>query len=176
MPEYASPKPPRTHTPPAVRANPAVPYAELHCRTNFTFLEGASHPHELVERATELGYRALAVTDRESVAGVVRAHVAAKGTGLKLLIGSAVYPVDGPALLLWAIDRKGYGRLSRLLTVGRRAAPKGECRLTFADVAGHAEGLLAGVLLDQATRNQVEASRDLFGDRCYGVAGLSRGP
>src|SRR4051812_13566008 len=132
MPEQPAPKHPLPHHPPATVARPAVPYAELHCRTNFSFLEGASHPHELVERATELGHRALAITDRESVAGVVRAHVAAKEIGLKLLVGSAVYPVDGPALLLWAIDRKGYGRLSRLLTVGRRAAPKGECRLTFA--------------------------------------------
>src|SRR6478752_6039642 len=175
MPEYSAAKHPLVRNPPAVVARPTVPYAELHCRTNYSFLEGASHPHELVERATELGYSALAITDRESVAGVVRAHVAAKETGLKLLIGSEVHPIDGPPILLWAIDRKGYGRLSRLLTVGRRAAPKGECRLTFADVAGHAEGLLAGVLFDRATCEQVQACRDLFGDRCYGVAELSRG-
>src|SRR5947209_8086088 len=176
MPERPDPKPrPVVHSPAAV-ARPAVPYAELHGRTNFSFLEGASHPHELVERATELGYSALAITDRDSVAGVVRAHVAAKETKLKLLIGAAVDPIDGPALLLWAIDRRGYGRLSRLLTTGRRAAPKGECRLTFADVAGHADGLLAGVLLDRANRNQIGMARDLLGDRCYGVAELTRGP
>jgi error-prone DNA polymerase len=176
MPEQPAPKHPLPFHPPATVARPSVPYAELHCRTNFSFLEGASHPHELVERATELGYRALAITDRESVAGVVRAHVAAKEAGLKLLIGSEVHPIDGPPILLWAIDRKGYGRLSRLLTVGRRAALKGECRLTFADVAGHSERLLAGVLLDRATRGQLADCRDLFGDRCYGVAELSRGP
>jgi error-prone DNA polymerase len=176
MPEYSAPKHPLPRNPPAVVARPAVPYAELHCRTNYSFLEGASHPHELVERATELGYTALAITDRESVAGVVRAHVAARETGLKLLVGSSVHPTDGPALFLWAIDRKGYGRLCRLLTLGRQSAPKGECRLTFADVAGHAEGLLAGVLLDRATRDQVEGCRDVFGDRCYGVAELNRGP
>lgn len=175
MPEPQNPKHPLIHNPSAPGAHPAIPYAELHCRTNFSFLEGASHPHELVERATELGYPALAVTDRESLAGVVRAHVAAKATGLKLLIGAAVYPLDGPGLLLWVIHRKGYGRLSRLLTVGRRAAPKGECRLTFADVAGHAEGLLAGVLLDRATSDQLGICRDLFGDRCYAVAELARG-
>src|SRR3954452_16858958 len=176
MPEQPAPKHPLPRHPPAVVARPAVPYAELHCRTNYSFLEGASHPHELVERATELGYTALAITDRESVAGVVRAHVAARETGLKLLIGSSVHPTDGPALLLWAIDRKGYGRLCRLLTLGRQSAPKGECRLSFADVAAHAEGLLAGVLLDRATRDQVEGCRDVFGDRCYGVAELNRGP
>src|SRR3954469_24442814 len=166
MPEQPAPKYPLVRNPPAAVARPAVPYAELHCRTNFTFLEGASHPHELVERAAELGYTALAVTDRESVAGVVRAHVAAKETRLKLLVGTEVRPIDGPPLLLWVTNRKGYGRLTRLLTAGRRAPPKGEFRLTCADVAGHAEGLLAGVLLDSATRERVETFRDVFGDRC----------
>ncbi|HEX3149897.1 MAG TPA: error-prone DNA polymerase [Gemmataceae bacterium] len=175
MPEQPDPKHPLPRHPPTTIARPTVPYAELHCRTNFTFLEGASHPHELVERATELGYTALAITDRESVAGVVRAHVAAKETKLKLLIGSAVHPIDGPAMLVWAINRKGYSRLTRLLTLGRQAAPKGECRLTFADVAGHADGLLAGVLLHAATRDQIEMARDVFGDRCYGVAEVNRG-
>jgi error-prone DNA polymerase len=176
MPEQPEPKPRPVIHPPTDVARPTVLYAELHCVTNFSFLEGASHPHELVERATELGYSALAITDRQTVAGVVRAHVAAKETKLKLLIGSAVYPIDGPAMLLWAIDRKGYGRLSRLLTVGRRSAPKGECRLTFADVAGHADGLLAGVLLHQTSREQIGMARELFGDRCYGIAELNRGP
>src|SRR5262245_3659752 len=97
-------------------------YAELHCKTNFSFLEGASHADELVARAAELEYAALAVTDRESLAGVVRAHMAAKDVGLKLLIGAEVYPVDAPPAVLWATDRKSYGRLSRLLTVGRRRA------------------------------------------------------
>src|SRR5947208_7511593 len=120
-------------------------YAELHCKTNFSFLEGASHPDELVVRAKELGYTALAVTDRESLAGVVRAHTAAKEAGLKLIIGAEVYPVDAAPAVLWATDRKSYGRLSRLLTVGRRRAEKGKCQLTIADIAEHAEGLVAGV-------------------------------
>ena len=97
-------------------------YAELHCKTNFSFLEGASHADELVACAKELGYEALAVTDRESLAGVVRAHIAAKELGLKLLIGAEVYPVDAPPAVLWATDRKSYGRLSRLLTIGKRRA------------------------------------------------------
>ena len=74
------------------RREGAVPYAELHCKTNFSFLEGASHPDELVVRAAELGYQALAITDAHSVAGVVRAHGAAKQIGLKLLIGAEIRP------------------------------------------------------------------------------------
>jgi error-prone DNA polymerase len=123
----------------------SLAYAELHCKTNFSFLEGASHADELVARAQELGYAALAVTDCESLAGVVRAHAAAKEIGLKLLIGAEIHPVDAPHVVLWATDRKSYGRLSRLITVGRRRAEKGHCQLTFADIAEHAEGLIAGV-------------------------------
>lgn len=154
----------------------AVGYAELHCRTNFTFLEGASHPEELSLQAAELGYAALAVTDRNSLAGVVRAHVAAKEAGVKLLVGAEVSPVDAPPVLLWATDRAAYGRLANLLTVGRRAAPKGECRLTFHDVAAHAEGLLAGVLLRPASVEDCRRYRDVFAVRCYAVAELHRGP
>ncbi|HEX5442341.1 MAG TPA: error-prone DNA polymerase, partial [Pirellulales bacterium] len=123
-------------------------YAELHCKTNFSFLEGASHPDELVAQAAALGYQALAVTDRHSLAGVVRAHAAAKQAGLKLLIGAEVWPTDAAGAVLLATDRAAYGRLARLLTVGRRRAAKGECLLTFDDIAEHAEGLLALVLPD----------------------------
>src|SRR5262245_15997038 len=100
MPEQPSPKHELVHKP-VTRGPSAVSYGELHCRTNFSFLEGASHPHELVERAAELGYAALAVTDRNTLAGVVRAHVAAKEAGLKLVIGAMVTPLDAPPLLLW---------------------------------------------------------------------------
>src|SRR5512138_2276262 len=149
------PQPPRRSPVPAPPRTPPgqpAPYAELHCRTNFSFLEGASHPDELVARAAELGYAALAVTDRDSLAGVVRAHVAAKEAGLKLLIGTAVAPADASPVLLWATDRAAYGRLAELLTLGRRSAPKGECRLTFDDLARHSQGLLAGVLLGRVAR------------------------
>ena len=110
---------------------PPVRYVELHCKTNFSFLEGASHPDELVNQATMLGYAGLAITDRNSVAGVVRAHVAAKKMGLKLMIGAEVTLADASPVLLWAMNRQGYGRLCRLLTRGRRLAPKGECHLTL---------------------------------------------
>ncbi len=120
-----------------------MPYAELHAKTNFSFLEGASHPDELVRRAAELEYVALAVTDRNSLAGVVRAHGAAKDLGLKLLIGAEITPHDAPPVVLLATDRAAYGRLARLITRGRRRAEKGACRLSFDDVAEHAEGLIA---------------------------------
>jgi error-prone DNA polymerase len=109
-------------------------YAELHCLTNFTFLRGASHPQELVERAVALGYTALAITDECSVGGVVRAHMAAKGKPLKLLIGAEFRLECGLRFVALAIDRRGYGRLCRLITRGRRAAKKGSYRLTRADV------------------------------------------
>ena len=109
-------------------------YAELHCITNFTFLRGASHPKEMVEQAALLGYTALAITDECSVAGVVRAHMAAKDKPLKLLIGAEFRLECGLRFVLLAIDRRGYGRLCRLITRGRRAATKGEYSLTRADV------------------------------------------
>src|SRR5689334_10247295 len=118
-------------------------YAELHCKTNFSFLEGASHPDELVQRAAELRYAALAITDRESLAGIVRAHTVAKELDQKLIIGAELHPADAPPVVLWATDRRSYGRLSRLITVGRRRAEKGRCDLRFGDIAEHANGLLA---------------------------------
>ncbi len=110
------------------------PYAELHCLSNFTFLRGASHPHELVEQADLLGYAALAITDECSVAGVVRAHMAAQDRRLKLIIGSEFRLVCGLKLVALAIDRRGYGRLCRLITRGRRAAGKGHYSITRAEL------------------------------------------
>ncbi len=136
-----SPMPGKRHN---RRATPH--YAELHCKTNFSFLEGASHAHELVDRAVQLEYTALSVTDRNTLAGVVRAHAAAKEHNFKLIIGATIVPVDFPPIVLWVPDRRAYARLSRLITVGRRRAVKGQCELTFADVAHHAEGLLAGLV------------------------------
>lgn len=115
-------------------ANQQPRYAELHCITNFTFLRGASHPQEMVQQAIFLGYTALAITDECSVAGVVRAHMAAKDKPLKLLIGAEFRLQCGLRFVALAIDRRGYGRLCRLITRGRRAAPKGQYSLTRADV------------------------------------------
>src|SRR5271157_3252644 len=90
---------------------PPVRYVELHCKTNFSFLEGASHPDELVAEAARLGYAGMAVTDRSSLAGAVRAHLAAREAGLKLVIGAEITLIDAGPILLWAMDRGGYGRL-----------------------------------------------------------------
>src|SRR5262247_3006462 len=109
-------------------------YAELHCRSNFSFLTGASHPEELVARAQELGYAALAITDECSLAGVVRAHVEAKSCGLPLVVGSEFRLDDGLRFVLLATDRASYGELSALITRGRRNAVKGSYRLTRGDL------------------------------------------
>src|SRR3954466_2547446 len=125
-----------------------MPCSELHWKTNFSFLEGASHPDELVRQAAELEYRALAVTDRNSLAGVVRAHIAAKEVKLPLVIGAEITPTDAPPVVLWATDRASYGRLCRLITRGRRSAPKGECALGLENIAEFSEGLVAGVIVE----------------------------
>ena len=85
-------------------------YFELHCRSNFSFLEGASHPAELVEQAAAVGYHGLALTDRETVAGVVRGHTAAKDLGARYLVGTEVHPIDAPSMVLWPTDRAAYAR------------------------------------------------------------------
>jgi error-prone DNA polymerase len=108
-------------------------YAELHCLSNFSFLRGASHAEELVERAAALGYTALAVTDECSVAGVVRAHLAARDTSIRLLIGSELRLADGPVLVLLAENRTGYGNLAQLITTARRRGEKGQYHVERAD-------------------------------------------
>jgi error-prone DNA polymerase len=118
-------------------------YAELHCLSNFTFLRGASHPEELVTRAHELGYAALAITDECSFAGAVRAHVAAGKYGLKLIIGAELRFDDGLKLVLLATDRESYGRLSALITHARMRAPKGSYHLARADLDWNLDGCLA---------------------------------
>src|SRR6185503_1696154 len=118
-------------------------YAELHCLSNFSFLRGASHPDELVQRAQALGYTALAITDECSLAGAVRAHLAAKEACLPLVIGSEMTLVDGVKIVLLVTDRASYGNLSQLITRGRRNAAKGSYALCRDDVAAFAGGLLA---------------------------------
>ncbi|WP_269465311.1 error-prone DNA polymerase [Sedimenticola thiotaurini] len=108
-----------------------VDYAELHCLSNFSFLRGASHPEELVIQAAELGYRALALTDECSLAGVVRAHEEARAQELPLIIGSEFRLEEGDRLVLLATDRQAYGQLSALITRARRAAGKGQYRLAM---------------------------------------------
>jgi error-prone DNA polymerase len=182
MPEYPQQKRIAILESPEEAAGERSGYVELHCRSNYSFLEGASHPDELVQRAAELGLGGLAITDRQTLAGVVRGHVAAGQVNLPIIIGSEILPSDADPVVLWATDRASYGRLSRLITAGRRRGEKGSCLLTRQDVAEHAEGLLAGVVLHPSRgmfgRDGGEALgfyRDVFGDRCYGLAELRRG-
>jgi error-prone DNA polymerase len=122
-------------------------YAELQVTSNYSFLRGASHPDELVVGAAALGLAAVAITDRNSLAGVVRAHVAARTAGIRLVIGARLDFRDGnPSLLCLPTDRAAYGRLARLLTTGNRRAPKGECWLDGGDLADAAEGQILIVL------------------------------
>jgi len=124
-------------------------YAELQVTTNFSFLRGGSHPHELVERAAALGLAAVAVTDRNSFAGIVRAHEAAKRADIRLVVGVRLDLRDGTSLLAFPEDRAAYGRLTTLLTLGKRRAAKGECHIDYADVVAHGEGQVV-VALNEA--------------------------
>ena len=150
------------------------PYAELHCRSNFSFLSGASHPEELVERAQALGYAALAVTDACSLAGIVRAHVAAKDTGLPLVVGSELVLDGGLRIVLLARDRESYGDLCQLVTRGRRSADKGSYRLTRDDVAALGARCLAlwvppDLLAanDEALGGEARFVAEAFGSRAW---------
>ena len=121
---------------------PRLPaYAELQCCSNFSFLQGASHPEELVARARALAYTALAITDECSLAGVVRAHVEARRGGLHLIVGAQMQLTEpsfsaGPRLVVLAQSRRGYGNLSQWITLARRRAPKGQYVAYAADVEG----------------------------------------
>ncbi|GAB4383569.1 MAG: error-prone DNA polymerase [Phycisphaerales bacterium] len=158
-----------------------TPYAELAVTSNFTFLTGASHPEELVEQAAALGHAGIAITDWNTLGGIVRAHVAARRAGLPLVVGSRVRmrSVPGeqePDVLLFATDRAGYGRLCRLLSSGKRRAAKGACDLFFHDVIEQSEGLLGVVLPTQAMDDRlvmrVRVLRDVLGpDRLWIAAG-----
>ena len=129
-------------------------YAELQVTSNFSFLRGGSHPDELIKQAAALGLAAVAITDRNSVAGIVRAHQAAKESGIRLIIGVRLDLRDGMSLLAFPEDRAAYGRLTTLLTLGKRRAPKGECHLDYPDVVAHGAGLVI-VLLPPDTSDRV---------------------
>ena len=194
MPEYPNPK---LYTPSPAPPNPparhtAHAYAELDVTTNFSFLRGASHPDELVYRAAELGYRAIAVTDINSLAGAVRTHEAAKEAGLKLLIGARLTLTDAPDLLVWVTDRAAYARLCRLLTVGKRRAEKGQCELSLEDFLQYTDGMIAAAVLPNprapdttppplrigraARASPLRVLRDALGDRLSLAAGCVYGP
>src|SRR5688572_21651665 len=114
-------------------------YTELQTTTNFSFLRGASHPEELIDQAAALGYTSIAVTDRNTFAGLVRAHGAAKKTKTRLISGCRLDLIDGPSLLALPTDLHGYSQLSNLLTLGNLRTEKGQCHLYRSDVYSYAK-------------------------------------
>ena len=150
-------------------------YAELQVTTNFSFLRGAAHPDELVVTAAALGHQAIAITDRNSLAGIVRAHHAAKEVGLRLVIGCRLDLRDGTSLLAFPEDRAAYGRLTRLLTLGKRRAPKGECHLDYADLVTHGDGQIVIVLPSEVEDFVARIAADFRGRAYLAAHHLYRG-
>ncbi len=157
-------------------------YVELHCKSNFSFLEAASHPAELVEQAASLGYTGLAITDRNSLAGIVRGWTPAKELGFTYLVGAEVHPSDSPMMVLWPTDRASYGRLCRLLSRGRMRREKGECDLQWDDIAEFSGGMVAAVrpcrplsLSEESNQERLHRFGDCFGDRGYLLCELHGG-
>jgi error-prone DNA polymerase len=170
MPEAANPKHrPVVPPPAAARGTSSFPYAELDVTTNFSFLRGASHPDELVYRAAELGTAAIAITDVNSVAGVVRAHQAAKQCGIKLCIGARLRFTDAPNVLVWVENRDGYANLCRLLTTGKRRAEKGSCILQLNDLLDSPAGLLAALVCRSIDPQMAEPDPDALENTAGGL-------
>src|SRR5215207_6089159 len=145
-------------------------YAELQVTTHFSFLRGASSPRELFEHAKLLGVPALGIADRNSLAGMVRAHEAARETGVRLVVGCRLDLTDGTSLLVYPTDRPAYSRLCRLLSTGKARAGKGQCSLAWEDVEAWNEGLVAVLLGDEADETlsaNLRRLKGIFGDRAY---------
>jgi len=137
-------------------------YVELGVTSNFTFLTGASHPEEMVERAASLGHAGASIADVNTLAGVVRAHVAARKAGIPLSVGSRLRFEDpgAPDLIVYPTSREAYASLCRLLTLGKRRAPKGECSLRVDDLSAHSDGLVAIAMApDEAIESGEESER-----------------
>jgi len=158
-------------------------YTELQVTTNFSFLRGASHPEELVEQALAYGYTKIAITDRNTLAGIVRAHTAAKGKDFKIIPACRLDLLDGPSLLAFPTNIDAYGRLSALLSTGNLRAEKGECNLYKSDVYQYAEGIIFIALppaalnknfsFDATFEPQLKEYRDILGNRLYLAASRS---
>jgi error-prone DNA polymerase len=152
-------------------------YTELQVTTNFSFLRGASHAEEMVEQAVAYGYKEIAITDRNTFAGIVRAHVAAKKNGVRIIPGCRLDLIDGPNLLAYPANISAYAQLSALLTKGNLRTEKGECQLYKADVFEHCKGVKFIVLppevlngqfeFDVSFSNHLKEYRDKFGNDLY---------
>ncbi len=159
-------------------------YFPLWCKTNFSFLEGASHPDELVETVQAMGLKGLAVTDRDGVYGVVQAHLKARELGLKLIIGSEISLDSGTKLVLLASNREGYANLCRLVTKGRLRNKKGTCSVTLEEACTHSPGLIAlagmggnhdGLLTGPASPTlAIDSLKDAYGDRFHALLARHR--
>ena len=158
------------------------PYVPLWCKTNFSFLEGASHPEELIETADRLELPAIAITDRNGVYGMVRAFDAARQAKVRLVTGSQVSVEDGSSIVLLAQDRAGYGNLCRLVSRGHLRNLKGTCSISWREAGEHAPGLIALWLNDAAdspaARTRPESAlpilKEAFGDRLYAAVSRHR--
>ena len=154
-------------------------YAELQCASHFSFLRGASSCEELFAQAALLGLEALAITDRGSLAGIVRAHEAAKATGVRLIVGCRLDLTDGTSVLIYPADRSAYARLCRLLSLGKQRGGKARCLLGWEDVALHAEGLIAVLVPDEPDAScaaQLRRLAAIFGERAHLALTLRRRP
>ncbi len=152
-------------------------YAELQVTTHFSFLRGASSAGDLFARAKDLGVTALGIADRNTLAGIVRAHVAAKAHSVRLVVGCRLDLTCGTSLLVYPMDRDGYGRLCRLLTLGKGRAGKGKCEIGWNDVRLYSEGLIAVLIPDmpdEETGANLRRMREVFRDRAYMALTLRR--
>ncbi len=150
-------------------------YTELQTTTNYSFLRGASHIEELFAQAAVLGYPALGITDRNSLAGIVRAHQRAQDVNIRLIVGCRLDLVDGTSILVYPTDRPAYGRLCRMLSIGKGRAGKGACELHWDDLATHNEGLLA-ILCTPPTSENLRTLKSTFKDQAYVALTLHRRP
>ena len=156
---------------------PPSQYAELHCLSNFSFQRGASSARELFEKASLLGYKALAITDECSLAGIVRAWQASQESGVRLIVGTEIRLVEGIKLVLLAQDLIGYQRICALITAGRRRSPKGRYELRQADINTGTAGVIALWLPDSsANTDQGHWLASRFPQRCWIAVELHRGP
>jgi error-prone DNA polymerase len=154
-------------------------YVELQVTTHFSFLRGASSPDELFSTAATLGLPALGIVDRNSVAGIVRAWDAGRATGVRAIVGSRLDLVDGTALLVYPMTRTAYGRMCRLLSVGKARAGKGACHLDWSDIEEWNEELIAMLAPDRAdamTEAALARTAGIFGDRAYMALSIRRRP
>lgn len=141
-------------------------YLELRVKTAFSFQHGASSPEELCQRARELGHPGIGLTDFNTLAAAPQMYKACEKEELKLCIGSEITPNDAPPILLYALNRKGYGQLSRLITLGRRRASKGSSILSLSDILNHSEDVLA-ILASHNEHKALGPLKDAFEDRLY---------